>query len=309
MHRRRRTFAEWFKERALLQIFSLVIALAAWALVNSGQTISQRKTVHLQYVQVPASLVFQRNPLKEVKVDLTGSLYRLRSISDADLNYTVDLSSAKPGTSHIEMDIENLRLPLDVEASHISPRSFNIYLEEIYARSLPIKPLFIGKLKDGFQMGIVKVSPQAVSVSGPKSIVSKLAEVGVDVSLANRELSFSETIKPKLSFPGAEALENVTVEVEITPQKTRLEFPTIPVSTRTLQKVKITPMNGKVILEGPEAEIRGLESKLEIVISVEGLKRGRYRLRGNVLTPDKVKLISIEPESFLVEVLQEGGHK
>ncbi|MDB5039208.1 MAG: YbbR-like protein [Bacteriovoracaceae bacterium] len=310
MLRKRKTLVEWFQSKAMLQLFSLLVAIVAWAIVNSGQVVQQRRTIHLQYIQLPKDLVFQRSPLKEIKVDLTGSLYRIRSIPDEDLTYQIDLSNAKAGVVHVEMDVENLRLPLDVEASHLNPRAFNIHLEEVYMRPLPLKPVYIGAPKEGYQVGVVKLTPENISVTGPKSIISKLSQIEVEVPLMNRELSFSETVKPRLNFPGAEAVESVFVEVEIVPQKLRQEFSSVPVSLGTGRpKVRITPAKGKIILEGPEVEIRAIESNLKIMVPFDGLKRGRYRLRAQVPLSGKLKLISIEPESYLVEVLQEGVRK
>lgn len=305
-----RSRREWLFSKAPLQILALLFAILAWVLVNSGQTVQQRRSIRLQYVQVPRDLIFQKNPIKEVKVDLTGSLYRLRGIPDDDLIYSVDLSAARPGMNRVELELDSLRLPFDIEATHLNPRSFNVYLEEMSGQSLKLKPMPLGRPKDGFQVGTIKVKPDVISVIGPKSVLSKLTELEVEVNLSNRELSFSETIKPRLSFPNAESLEPVLVEVEILPQTAKREYPFVSVTQGSEKgKVRITPNKAKVILEGGDSDLRVLESRLEVTVPVDGLKRGRYRLRGQVSLPPRVKLISVEPESFLVEVLQEGAQK
>jgi YbbR domain-containing protein len=305
-----RTRTEWLKTKFLLQAVALVVALVAWLLVNSGQTVHQRRSVRLQYLNLPKDFVFQRTPLKEAKVDLTGSLYRLRAIPEEDFIYPIDLSNAKAGIVRVDLDLDNLRLPVDIEAAHINPRSFNVHLEEIYSQSVKIRPTFLGSPKEGFQLGTVKMKPEYISVSGPRSLVSKLNEVELEISLIGRELSFSETLKPRLSFINPENIEPVLVEVEITHQRSRQEFSSVSVvASSQNSKVKILPAKGKVVLEGADPELRAIEPTLQVRVPVEGLRRGRYRLRGQVALPQKVKLISIEPESFLVEVLQEGAHK
>jgi YbbR domain-containing protein len=295
--------------RAPLQILALLFAIASWVVVNSGQSVHQKRAIHLQYAQLPKDLVFQRNPLKEVKVDLSGSIYRLRSLSDDDLIYSIDLSLARPGVNRIDLDLENLRLPLDIESNHLNPRSFNIYLEEVFSTSLRLKPAFVGKPKEGFQLGSVRFKPENLLVSGPKSIVSKLSDVEVEVNLNNREMSFSESVKPRVNIPGAEGIDPVMVEVEIVPQLSRLELQSVVAVPSAQGKIRITPSRAKVVIEGASSDLRALESKLQISIPVTGLKRGRYRIRGQIFLPTNVKLVSIEPDNFLIEILQEGVMK
>ncbi len=310
--RKRNAFVEWFETKALVQIFSVLVAFVAWMIVNSGQDIVQRRTLKLEYVQMPKGLVFQKTPLKEAKVDLSGSIYQVRSVRDEALVYPIDLSEAKPGVNRFDLEVENIRLPSDIEASHLNPRSFNIYLEEIYSKTLPIKVNLEGKPADGFQVGRVKVTPETLSVSGPRSILSKLTEIPVSLSVEQKTISFSENKEPKLGFPGAEVSEGIFVEVEIGLLKQRQEFPAVPVNSGKLGgRVHITPQTAKVVLEGAPSDMRMMESRMEIIVPVEGLKRGRYRIRGalNLNDNSKIKIVSMEPESFFVEVLQEGRQR
>jgi YbbR domain-containing protein len=252
---------------------------------------------------MPKGLMFQRNPPRELRVEIVGPLSRIRSISDESLAYGVDLSSIKPGPNRVEIDSELLKLPTELEITNISPRSFNVHIEELFVRALPVKLNIIGKPKEGYQVVSTKTMPENVSVTGPKSVITKLKEVTLDIPVSGRETSYFETIKPRLNLPDSDVLDSVSVELEVSSIRSTREFLGVPVVAReSAGKLSISPPVAKVVLEGMEKDLDNLKGKLQVFISVEGLKRGRYRLRGSLPTSDGTKLILVEPSHFLVEV-------
>jgi len=298
---------EWFSSKTGLQILSVCLAFLAWLVVNSGQTIKETKTVEIQYVQLPKGLIFQRTPPREIKVEVAGPLSRIRALNKDNLFYVLDLSTMKPGANRVEIDVDMLKLPTEIDIFNITPRSFNIHIEEFFVRSLPVKLNIVGKPKEGYHVVSSKVSPELVSVTGPKSIISKLTEVPVEVTVSNRELSYFETVKPRLNFPDVEVLDSPMVELEISSIRTVKEFISVPVVAKsTKERVSISPPMAKVILEGAEKDLELIREKLQVTVAVEGLKRGRYRLRGDLVMNSSLnsslKLVSLDPMFFLVEI-------
>jgi YbbR domain-containing protein len=305
--KRKSTISDWFSSNAAFQVLAVLLALLAWVFVNSGRTIEQKREVRLQYLQVPKGLVFHRVPLKEFKVDLSGSLYRLRTIKDEDLVYVVDLSQARAGANRVEVDLDNMRLPLDVEAMHPNPKFFYVHLEEVYVRSLPIKPIYLGALREGFAVSEIRTSPESITLTGPRSVVSKLENVEIEIPVAGKDSSFSLQVKPKINLPNTEAVDSVLVEVDVSPIRSARELTNIPVvaeGATEAGQVKISPTAATVSVEGNPGAANSLGGQLKVVIPVEGLKRGRYRMRGRVDLPPSLKLVKIEPQTFIVEVLR-----
>lgn len=287
------------KSRYFLQVLALILAVATWFAVNSGKIVRESRQVKLQYVQIPKGLIFQRTPLRELKVELSGPLSRIRSMDPDSLVYVVDLSSSKEGSNRIEVDPEMLKLPLDVEVLNLSPRFFNLYLEELFTKSVPVRVNPLGQPKEGFQVKSLTVKPEELSVTGPRTVVSKLVEIPVDVSLFDKDASFFETLKPRLSFPDVEVLTSVTIEVEVASIKSTREFMAVPVVLKGGKGV-VSPPVARVVIESGTGDLDKLGA-LQIVVSVEGLKRGRYRLRGELPLSGTSKLVLMDPTQFLVE--------
>lgn len=306
--RRKNIVWEWLKADAPLQIFSLIIAFIAWAIVNSGEEAMQKRVLKIQYLEPAEGIVFAKHPLKEVKVDVSGPLYRLKTLKDEDLTYMVDLSMATPGASRIEIEEENVRVPSDIQITHIYPRSFYVYLEDVAVKQLPVKLDIKDRVAEGYQVDSVRIFPEFIQVMGPRSILQKLNAVPLSISIKEKTSSFSERLLPEFSFPGLQTNDHVNIEVQINPERNRIELAQVPVvALQSPFKVRISPSVGKVVLEGKASLLQSLAPRLKLVVPIEGLKYGKYRLRAKLegLEGLPVKVVSVIPDNFLVEI--EGG--
>jgi len=302
--RKRGIWKDYFRGKLLLQVFSVLVALGLWIFVNSGQQIEEKRSVKIQYTRMPSTLTFEKSPLKEVAIGLSGPLYRLRALTDDDLTYLVDLSGAKPGSNRVELTLDALRLPLDLEATLPNPRVFYVYLEEVNMRELPVRAQFSGQLKAGLSITKVGLNPVVVTVEGPKSVLSKLEFVPLEISLEGRSASFNVTIKPKINAPSVEVRESVYAEIEIAAVKRTKEFENVPVTALGSDRVSIEPGLATVLVEGAERDVQTLSWQPQVVVDVKDLKRGRYLLRGRVEAPASIRVLEIRPLNFRVEILQ-----
>lgn len=295
----------WFFSKVGLQVLSVGIALAAWFVVNSGQRVTVERKLQINYSSIPNGLSFQRSPLKEATIELTGSLYRLRSIQDSDLVYPVDVSNARPGPLRIEIEPERLKLPLDIVSAHPSPRAFLVHFEEVFVREVPLREVLVGQPQEGFAVSRVTFHPPLVSVTGPRSLVSKIDHVDVDVVVADKSESFAFETKPKMPIPETTVSSTIMVEVEVGPLRGTREFSRLPVvAVGATTSVTIEPMEAQILVEGPRKVLDAMKAGLRVQVSVKGLSRGRYRIRGQVELPEDINLVSLEPREFVVMVNQ-----
>lgn len=301
--RKKSLIFDWLTSNLAYAILSLGLATMAWAFVNGGRETVQKRTVRLQYLQPTRTLAFHRTPLKEFKVDLTGSLFRLRMIKDEDLVYPVDLTGASAGALRVDIDLDNLRLPIDVEVSHPNPRSFALYLEDLSTQPVPLRPMILGAPKEGFVVGDVRLSPSTVNIAGPRSLISKVKELELEIPVGTRDSNFTASLKPKMTLPDVEVQDMVVAEVEIKPIRVTREFLDVPVvASGRNPNARVSPSFARVFLEGVSSSSLDLEGKLKIVVPTEDLKKGRYRLRGQIVLPAGARLIRMEPVTFLVEI-------
>ncbi len=303
--KRRIQWREFFESRGTFISISFLVAVGLWIFVNSGQSTEEKRQGRIEYLRMPPGLTFEKTPIREASLVLTGSLYRLRAIRTEDLIFPVDLSNVRPGANRVELTTDALRLPLDVESTTPSPRVFNVYVEELVIRQVPLKAEYVGEVDGGLSVAKVLFNPDRVTVSGPRSLVNKLESVPVTVSLYGRRNSFNFNVNPKLSLPGAvEVKESVFVQVEISTVQVTKDFDNVAVVGDSQRAIKIEPSLARVQIEGAQRDIGDLKWQPQVVLETKSLKKGRYLLRGKVEAPTALKVLQIEPQNFLVEVLE-----
>jgi len=299
-----RTFIDWIQNKGRLQIFSVILALIAWFAVHSGQTIRQRTEFPIQYINLPVQLSFAKEPPSRIQVTLTGTLHRLRGLDTKEIPYVVDLSSYEAGRFFIDIDSSNLRLPFDVRPISVTPRRIEVSFEEMMKKELPVRVVVDGVLKPGYVLTSIETTPDPIQVQGPKSMVEGLKEVELRLNVEGRSESFSTSLPIDWSGSRIHSVETVLVEAKISKTNVEQRFEKVEVVAEGGEdkKVTINPSFASLVIRGPESALPDASEKLKIMVSVLGLEKGRYRLRGSLnLSPD-VSIVSMNPESFIVEV-------
>lgn len=307
---RRKKVKSWFYNKGRLQILALVLSVVAWFLVQSSQTVKQKQEFSIRYENLASDLAFRTPPPAVLGVGLTGSFHRLRSLDEEDLTYVVNLQNLSKGSHSIDVDLGSLRLPIDVEASNPSPRRINFVLEPVLTKEIPVELNFMGEPPEGLVIANTEISPNPIQIRGPKSVVEPINSYQVPVSFDGRSESFDSSVLIEFDSEQVESVNSILIEVELAQPNLVKTFESIPV--RSLQegrRLKIEPAQAKVVLRGSTSSLPEEASELELYVSVESLKKGRYRIRGQLELPEGTELVSMQPESFIVNVLEDPEEK
>jgi len=298
------SWKEWFKIAFPLQLIALVLGVVVWVFVNKGREVDVKKVVKLEYTKVPAGLAFERTPTLETSIGLSGPLYQLRSLQDQELTLLVDLSAARPGLNRVEISVDSLKLPMDLQVSGPYPRTALVFLEPVVAREVPVRPVLEGQIREGSTVMSIRLSSEVVTVVGPKSTISKLENVPFRISVEGKSSSFSVSGKPEMIVSNMSSDDLISADIEISALKASKEFLNVPVSVATRREVAISPAVARVVVEGPETQKDKFKWQPQVLVDIEGLEKGRYRLRGRVALPEGWRASLIEPQNFLVEIIK-----
>jgi len=132
-----------------------------------------------------------------------------------------------------------------------------VVVPRMVTRSLPVEAEVTGKLRDGYEVTKVEVTPEAVSVRGPQRVVEGLTKVSagaVKITHRHRSLTRKRTLVPPadgVSFPEG---DRVAVRVEITE---RMEERVVEVHATLHGKVDPDYRRGTVQVVPDQVRIRG----------------------------------------------------
>jgi hypothetical protein len=239
------------------KVLSLVFALMIWAWVQTHQIVSHRTRAQVQW-SFPAELTWIDPVPKTLVVTIKGPQGLVRNVKKRALRYDVDLSESEQGPVSIDFAGRSFKgVPEGVSVVQISPPGVDIQLDRKMDRVVKVVPAIVGEPASGYRIKSIKVAPQSASITGPRSVVRTIAEIGTDVIDIN-ELSADKTYELALA-PKARSVASTTegpfkVSIDIEPVIAEKTFTDVPIMARS-DGWKTIPSTAVVTLSGPAAEM------------------------------------------------------
>lgn len=274
------------KSKILSALVSVAIALGLWMYVITVVSPGSTGTIHNIPVVFTGETVLNERGLiitsnTNVDVDLTlyGNRSDLRQVDSSNITLTVDLTRVyDPGKQQLEYTIS---YPGSVASNAFtvenqSPRYINVTVEKLAKQEIPVEVQYTGSLPEDYvsDKGNIVLSVPSISVSGPQSVVEKIASARIVVDLTDRTESISEdyrfTLLDAAGEPVDAALITVnTEEVHVDLKIQRIKFLDLVVTvvngggaTDKTTEVVITPE--KIQVSGSEAAMEALGDTIHL---------------------------------------------
>ena len=261
----------------LLKIISVVFAFLLWMFVINTDNPVIKKT----FSDVPVDM------LNEQVLDDLNQTYKIESgdtvsftvkgkkdvvdrLTKSDFRATADVSSMSD-VHAIQIEVEALRYKsqLDIDTGGATVK---VVLEDVKSDQIPVNVVVKGTPASGYTVSTQTATPNLISVSGPKSVVSRIKQIvaKVDVSGLKKDVTMAQNVKC-YDEDGDEVsqdrikLDTTKIKVKIGLSRTK----TIPFTVET----KGTPGKGYVLgsidYEPKHIEITGAEDDLEKISSIK----------------------------------------
>ena len=157
---------------------------------------------------------------------IIDSLDKSNIVAVADINdlTSVDTVPIKLSTNKYNDKLDSIRGNID---------NVRLSIEEKQTRSLQIKPVTTGEVREGYKVGDTTTDQNLVQISGPKSVISQVAKAQAEVDISgftNNIIGADSTIR----FYDNDGKEIVTTNIEKSISKVRinveiLELKALPV--------------------------------------------------------------------------------
>lgn len=205
-----------------IKLASLVLAVTLWFYVTSRGKTEISLTVPLELRNIPQDMAVVGNVPGTIEIRLQGQERALRDIAAGKkVVGTADLGRGKEGVNIIRLSPDDIKGPSGVFVTYLNPFEIIVNLDRLARKSLPLKPVLIGRPAPAYRIKSVTLKPATVTLEGPASVIGSftmLQTQPVDVS-GMRE---NTTVEPRIDFQGkpVKALEQ-DLSMTITLQKER----------------------------------------------------------------------------------------
>lgn len=202
-----------------LAVVALLAAVLLWGFSQSTATQERGFDIPVVPTRVPDDLILTGRSSDAVDIRVRGSRGALRRVPK-DLEYEIDLASAKPGVTSREVDLTALDVGRGAQIVSRSPTQLEFTLERKISRRMAVRADVTGKPAEGYAVGDLNVSPRRLLVTGAESEVLRLGEVlteTIDVTGATQpvERSVRAVVLGQHAWP--EPAQEIRVRIEIQP--------------------------------------------------------------------------------------------
>ncbi|MFT4104318.1 MAG: CdaR family protein [Lacrimispora sp.] len=205
-----------------LKVASLALAFAVWmAVVNiSNPVIDDSQQVN---VEVRNEEVLEASGLTyDIGKDVVTVSYQVRTrdrslVRASDFHAYVDLkdynvTGAIPVTVEINKDKENL---VKSDAITARPMVIRVKTEELQRKIFDLSVSTIGKKADGYDIGMISLSPDSVTVEGPESAIGQINGMGVEIDVENKTADFNGSAVPIFYDANGNKLTDIGSKVSV----------------------------------------------------------------------------------------------
>lgn len=193
-------------ESLALKVVSLILSLILWVTILGFKREEIKKNLRFE-PRLPPGMVIVNTLPTNIQFTLTGPRILLKDVEKKLQPLQPDFSRTRESTLVFSISEDLVgELPSGVRVTGFSPPNVLILLEEVVERYIPVKPTFVGKVADHWEILPARVSPLKVAVSGPKSLVNSLEFIGTE-SIPVDGLSGSRELVAEVQVDSARGLQ------------------------------------------------------------------------------------------------------
>ena len=170
-------------------LVAFLLALGLWYTLNAREQIERVVEVRLDYKGLPPGLIVTGGQLNKVSVRLRGPQELLRSMTNREISYTMDLSGVTPGKNVIPLTTGENKPPelRAYEVLEVTPSRMILEVDKIMETNLPVKvALRASPAASSVRLKDLVVDPPQVTVRGPASVIASMKEIQAEILWISR---------------------------------------------------------------------------------------------------------------------------
>lgn len=264
-----------------LKIASFLCAALLWLVVtNINDPVASLRVTDVPVTIKNAELITDRGQVYEVLDDtdtidvvtisaprsIIDALDKSNVVAVADVNdlTSVDTVAIRLSTNKYSDKLESIRGNID---------SVKLRIEERQVRSLPLRPVATGKVREGYMVGDATTDQNLLRISGPASVIARVSKAQAEVDISGFASSIGTDCDIHLYDEDGKAVSSEGIEKSISKVRVNVEIlqmKKLPLSC----KVSGTPaegyqFTGEVAFTRAQVTVAGKSKTVESLNAIE----------------------------------------
>ena len=296
-----------FLNNWVLKLLSLGFAVFLWFFVVGEEKAEVTITMPTEIVNLPKNLVVANDIPDMIYVRVLGPRSVIRDMVLQRLPKIIDLKNATAGKIAVHIDSDTLPIPSGVKVTRYQPSEFDIMLEPVVRKEVPVRPEITGTVANGYKIKKIETTPDRVTVSGTAKELNKIKELRtlpINIDGATEIVKVRSGLNMQnINNNNVSANNNdVTVTIDIKSIKTIKRFQKIPVQIYPLnERISFWPKKVSVTVKGPLKEINDMsDADINIIVETQNLAKGVYMLTPKTVVPEGISVMRVIPQKIKV---------
>lgn len=200
-----------------LRLFLLAFALAMAVWISAATSTDPDEVrpfpspIPLEVVGMESGLTSLEKFPETVEVTLRAprSVWQSLLASPESVRAIADLTGLSEGVHTIKIRIQISKGPARVVS--VSPATLTITLESLLSRQMKVEAAINGQPAIGYQAGEILLDPAQVMVSGPRSLVTRVTRVKVDVNLSGVRETIDRTLPAQALDEKGQSVNGISI--------------------------------------------------------------------------------------------------
>lgn len=264
--------------------------------------------------------VMQSKPAT-IDINVRGSKRAIRFLApyDIQVDIPIDESILKQQdnqgdkTVTIAINKKNITLPTNIIITKINPSEISVYCDKNISKTVPITPMFSGKLPVDYEKKDIQITPQNVTLTGPEKMLKTIRTAIINPIDLDNTTTETFQVEKKVRQLDKKILvtpEIVQVKIEIFKTSGTTVYENIPIDLLSKQTVntltsKLLSNSVNVTLDGRISHLKALtKANIRAFVDISAFnKPGTYEAKVNcwINDPD-IQVKFIEPAFVKVEL-------
>lgn len=252
-----------------LKIVSVIASIFLWmVIVNVDDPVISRSYTGIQVEVINEDAVTGENKTYEIvdgsdtiSVVVSAKRSVIENMSRDYIRATADLKQLS-FMNTVPIELKSIRYSDQIESIVSRTTNVQVEIEDRKDKQIKVKVNTVGNVTDGYVVGDIKPNVNVVTVSGPESVIEKISEATVTVSLDGMNETFTNSSKVQLWGSDYELIEDDMVKIskeEITTEVQILETKEVPINATYIGvPAQGYSATGTVICEPSSVVVAGL---------------------------------------------------
>lgn len=318
-----------FTANMLLKAMSLVFAVVLWFIVMTQSNPLRSRTIYDVPVEITGmsamsekNLAVTQEALKAIAkaaVDIEMPQSDLRLASNQTVKARIDLSTvSETGAKRIQLSAS---VPSSGRVLKITPSYVELTVEPMMRSTVPVQKELTDTLPEGYRIDKVEVQPSRVRLSGPESVVSRVAGAKVSLSLSGVTGNINKSVGYVLVDEAGQPVptDSITLlddatailSARVEPMQARpISYEQSVVGTVAegyrIASIDIQPR--EVQISAAQEVLESIESMALSAIDVQG-KSESFTQMVAINKPNDVNWMSVDHASVVVSITEQSARK